>query len=95
MKNLSSKNHKKIAGQYPNNRDNLEETKDVRGLTRHYRTNETPDDVFQQRLDDEFSGRAEKEKEQRLDDVWLDALMKNKSKERHREPAFAFTVVKK
>lgn len=76
-----------------------ENTKDVRpGRSVHYRTNETPDDVFQQRLDDEFSGKAEQEKEQRLDDVWLDALQKYKHRERqqerNREPVFSFVILR-
>ena len=66
-----------------------ENMKDVRpGRSVHYRTNETPDDVFQQKIDDELSGRSEQDNSQRLDDIWLDAL----KKQRMREPVMAFVV---
>ena len=68
-----------------------ENTKDVRpGRHVHYRRNENPDDIFQRRLDDELSGKAKQDDEQRLDDIWLDSLRRQRQKER--EPVFAFAV---
>jgi len=77
-----------------NEESNSEETKDARqGRSMHYRIDETPNDVFQQRLDDELSGRAEVDNSHRLDDVWIDVLRKQKNKEK--EPVMAFTIVAK
>ena len=70
-----------------------EDMKSVMGRPVRYRTNETPDDVFDERLDDEFSGKSQREHEQKMDDVWLDALNKLKHKEKtERQPSYAFVV---
>jgi len=88
MRTLCSEFFNKSAG--------LDEKKDVRpGRSVHYRTNETPDDVFQDKLDDELSGRAEQDRGNQLDDIWLDALRKQKAKEKERQPVMAFVVTSK
>ena len=74
----------------------VEEMKDMRGLPRHYRTNETPEDVFQRNLDRDLSGEADEDREQRLDDIFEDIFRKVKEEEkvnpRHRQPAFACVI---
>jgi len=64
--------------------------KDVRGRTFQYRSDGVSNDDFDRSLSDEMSGQADEDKSQKLDDIWLDALKKQKAKKQ--EPVFAFVV---
>ena len=68
----------------------IDDMKDVRGRTFQFRQDGTTDEDFERKINDEMSGQADIEKSQRLDDIWLDALRRQKTKER--EPVFAFVA---
>jgi len=70
----------------------IDDMKDVRGLPRKYRTNETPNSVFQKKLDNEMSGETDDNRERELNDKWLDAFKKQKDKEKQLQTASAFVV---
>ena len=85
MKTINTRNFNKIAG--------IDDMKDVKGRTFQFRQDGPTDEDFERKINDEMSGQADIEKSQRLDDIWLDALRKQKAKER--EPVFAFTITSK
>ena len=64
------------------NREENDETKDVRGRTRDYRTDSTPDDIFDEKLRDEMSGKRQKEEEDRLNAIFNDVFKRVKEKEK-------------
>jgi hypothetical protein len=76
-----------------NREENMGETKDVRGgRSFQFRSDEVAGEDFDRNLRDEMSGQADVDKSHRLDDIWLDALRKQKAKEKAQEPVFAFVV---
>lgn len=64
------------------NREENDDTKDVRGRTRDYRSNYSPEEEFDIKLKDEMSGKREKEEEDRLNAIFNDVFRRVKEKER-------------
>lgn len=88
LKDQNKKKDKKEAG--------IDDVKDVAGLTRKLRTNKVSPVEFQRKLDNEFSGKADEERGNELDDVWLDKLRSlRRNKERRNNLVLTFVVEKK
>ena len=73
----------------------IDDIKDVRGRSSNYRTNETPQDVLDKKLDRGMSGELDEDKSDKLNDIWLDALKRQKVREKEQEPVFAFVTAAK
>jgi sulfite reductase beta subunit-like hemoprotein len=73
----------------------IDEVKDMRGRSSRYRTDATPMSVLDRKFDDGVSGVSDEDKSQELNDVWLDALKRQKDKERKQEPILSFVVATK
>ena len=75
----------------------IEETKDMRGRTRNYRTDPSPDEFFDNKLDTILDGTvnndAQNEEDRNFDEMWNNAW--NKQKNRNREPVLSFIISKK
>ena len=70
----------------------IDDMKDVKGRTFQFRSGPTTGEDFDRKIHEQMSGQADEENSQRLDDIWLDALRRQKMKEKQREPAYAFVI---
>jgi len=73
----------------------LEDTKDMRGRTRNYRTDPSPDEFFNEKLDALLEGTvnndAQSEEDRTFDEMWNNAWNRQKNKEH----VFSSTISKK
>jgi len=76
----------------------VDKFKDTR-RTVDYRTNpsleEELGDVFQEKMDEDISGKRKEKKDRKLDDVWLNTLGKIRSKKKNEEMSVAFVIESK
>lgn len=77
-----------------NKESKIDDFKDVRGRSFHYRSDPTSDEIFQEKLDEDTSGENERGKSEELDDIWLNSLQKLRSREKG-ELSLAFVVESK
>ena len=84
---------------FNNKETKVDEFKDTRGRTVHYRTDPSPEEelgnVFQEKMDEDISGRRQKEKDKKLNDVWFNSLEKLRSKKKNKELSMAFVIKSK
>lgn len=86
--------HVKKQNREENKAAGIDDTKDVAGLTRKFRTNKTSPTEFKRKLDNEFSGKADEDRSDRLDDVWLDKLRSLRKKDKQQDLVLTFVVEK-
>lgn len=88
VKHLKNQNKEK------NKKAEIDEFKDIRGRTVHYRTDPIPEEDFQNRLDEDMSGEKKENRNRELNNIWFNSLQKLRSKEKE-ELSVAFVVESK